>query len=194
MQINHPTLTSKIDQAITNPLAAYPVIKRSSALKAPKQLFFMRNLLLILISLVVVIACDDESVNPASFKDDFAIASLSGTWKVVSYEDYSSNTIITKTDENSWNGADVIINLNDKTNPPQIWGVNTTNQISGTYQYDPIIRSIKIPALTSTEVNQPEWGNLFTKGIHQVNTYKINEKQLRLYYNNSNNSITLVKQ
>ena len=154
----------------------------------------MRNVLIILISLVVVIACDDESINPASFQDDLAIDNLSGTWKVVSYEDYSSNTIITKTDENSWNGADVIINLNDKTNPPQIWGVNTTNQISGTYQYDHVSRSIEIPGLVSTYVGQPEWGNLFTKGILQVKTYKINDKQLRLYYNNSNNSITLVKQ
>lgn len=142
---------------------------------------------MILISLVLVIACDDKSVNPASFQDDFAIDSLSGTWKVVSYEDYSSNTIITKTDENSWNGADVIINLNDKTNPPQIWGVNTINQISGTYQYNPESRSMEIPV-------QPEWGDLFSKGIHKVKTYKINDKQLRLYYNNSNNSITLVKQ
>ena len=154
----------------------------------------MKHVLLMLISLLVLFSCEDESINPASFNDDFSIDSLSGTWKVVSYEDYSSNTIITKTDENSWNGADVIINLNDKTNPPEIWGVNTTNQISGTYQYDPVSRSIEIPPLVSTKVGQPEWGNLFTKGIHQVKTYKINDKQLRLYYNNSNNSITLVQQ
>jgi hypothetical protein len=145
-------------------------------------------------ALVLLFSCDEDHLETSSFYDNPTVNSIAGTWKVVSYENYNGNNIITKTNENSMNGADVIISLNDTDTPHQIWGVNTTNQITGTFECAAENRSFRIINLGSTYVNQPEWGNLFSDAILKVTAYKVNEQQLRLYYNNMGNSITLVRQ
>ncbi|AHM59048.1 hypothetical protein D770_03905 [Flammeovirgaceae bacterium 311] len=144
--------------------------------------------------LLLLLSCEEDRLETSTFYDNPTLNSIAGTWKVVSYEDYKDNTVITKTTENSMNGAEVIISFNDTGTPLQFWGVNTTNQISGTYEYSPAERTIQIISLDSSEINQPEWGDRFSEAIHKVRSYKVNEQQLRLYYNNRENSITLVRQ
>lgn len=145
-------------------------------------------------ALLLLFSCEEDRLETSSFFDNTNLSSIAGTWKVVSFEDYKDNTVITKTTENSMNGADVLITFNDTDTPFRFWGVNTTNQISGTFAYSPAERTLQVLSLDSTEINQPEWGDRFSEAIHKVRSYKINEQQLRLYYNNRENSITLVRQ
>jgi len=131
--------------------------------------------------------CDKDRIND-SFNDDSSVANINGKWKVVSYEDYKKSSITVKSDVDSWNGMDVIISFADDS----IWGFCTTNSISGKYTL--IGRYIHIISYGGTKIEQPEWGNMFSSVINDVDSFEINKHQLRLYYDDSAKSITLSRQ
>jgi hypothetical protein len=58
--------------------------------------------------LLLISGCETLLINN-NFEDDRSIPGISGTWVVVSYEDFVDNTVIKKSDVDSWNGMDVIL-------------------------------------------------------------------------------------
>ena len=135
-------------------------------------------------------ACNDDELG---FTDNPALQSVAGTWKVISFEDHLADERTYKTEENS-RGLDIILTFDDSVTPHTIKGGNTTNSIWGTFE-NQRPKAIQIEALGSTNVGQPEWGDLFSSVISQgVGKYEINELQLRIYYNDEKNSVTLIKE
>lgn len=112
------------------------------------------------------------------------IDQLLGTWVVVSYTDNLNNTIIEKQDVESL-GMDVILNLKNGS----FCGINTTNSIFGnfTINHD----SISVTNYGGTKVGQPQWGNMFSDIVRDLETFNIEDKTLIFNYNNNRNSIIL---
>ena len=54
-----------------------------------------------------------------------------------------------------------------------------------------IRRNIHIISYGGTKIGQPEWGNMFSKIIYDLESFEINEHQLRFYYDDSEKSVTL---
>src|SRR5688572_19052841 len=82
----------------------------------------------ILIALVACFAACQEEIFQEENRD------LNGKWKVVKFIDHQNNTVITPTPENS-QGLDIIITFNDLELPHRFEGHNTSNVISGTFEY-----------------------------------------------------------
>jgi hypothetical protein len=144
----------------------------------------MKKLLLFLSILIVTVSCDKERIND-NFRDDPSIQNINGKWKVVSYEDFEKASVTKKSDVDSWNGMDVILTFATDS----LWGYCTTNAMSGKYSLSG--RNIHIIRYGGTKIGQPEWGNMFSKIIYDLESFAINEHQLRLFYNDSEKSVTL---
>ena len=154
----------------------------------------MRVLSIILI--VTLISCADHGIERLdSLVQRQQIQSLNGTWKVISFEDLSTQEILLQTQENSW-GYDIVITFDDTKDPGKIFGKNTTNSVSGEFEYTSET-TFKLNGLNSTKIGQPEWGNKFSAAIFNDNNavdFEIDNSKLKIYYKNKSNSVTLVKQ
>ena len=145
----------------------------------------MKNLFkVILFSFIFTVSCDKERINE-NFHDDSGITNINGKWKVISYEDFEKGTITVKTDVDSWNGLDVILTFADDS----LWGYCTTNSMTGKYTLAG--RYIHIISYGGTKIAQPAWGNMFSKIIYDIESFEVNEHQLRLFYDDSQKSVTL---
>ena len=149
----------------------------------------------LIIGLVLVgklASCDDD-LNIHWFKDDSSITTLNGTWKVLSYEDYITNRVEVKTEENS-RGLDTIVTFDDTKDPNELSGTNTTNTARGEFEYIET-RTFRLSSYTPTEVAQPEWANKFDEAITDGELeFKINSTGLRIYYDSNNKSVTLTRE
>jgi len=121
---------------------------------------------------------------------------LTGNWKVISFENYETDTIITKTETNTWsqfNNGDITVNFKTSNSiSGLISGRNVTNTFSGNYTIDKE-GGIAINNVIWTEIGEPEWARLF-HSILLAAEYEINDDLLILYYNQKKNSITLINQ
>jgi hypothetical protein len=145
----------------------------------------MKKLLVVILSIFTVsVCCDKDQINE-NFQDDMSILDINGRWKVVSYEDYEKASITVKNDVDSWNGMDVILTFANDT----LYGQCTSNTVSGKYSLAG--RYISILNYGGTKISQPAWGNMFSDIVYQLRSFKINEHQLRFYYDHSEKSVTL---
>jgi hypothetical protein len=145
----------------------------------------MKRLLVVIFGIfIVTVSCDKDRINE-NFRDDPSILNINGKWKVVSYEDFEKGSVTVKNDVDSWNGMDVILTFADST----FYGQNTANIVSGKYTLAG--RYINIIIYGGTKIGQPAWGNMFSDIVYRLRTFEINEHQLRFYYNDSANSVTL---
>jgi heat shock protein HslJ len=144
----------------------------------------MKTISILFCILLLVSGCERAPEN-RDFSDDPSIPNISGTWVVVSYEDFVNNSVIKKSDVDSWNGMDVILTFTKDS----LYGRNTTNSVTGNFTLSD--RTIHIIRYGGTKLGQPEWGNMFSDVVHGLQTFKINENQLRFFYNNNKNSVTL---
>jgi hypothetical protein len=149
---------------------------------------FMKNFYNVIICIfIIAVSCDKERINE-HFQDDSGITNINGKWKVISYEDFEKGTITVKTDVDSWNGLDVILTFADDS----IWGYCTTNSMTGKYSLSG--RNIHIITYGGTKIAQPEWGNMFSKIVYDLESFEVNEHQLRLFYDDSQKSVTMSRQ
>lgn len=150
-----------------------------------KNLSYVLKLVVITVVALFINACD---------KDDVKIKyDITGNWKVISYEDYQTSTVITKTEENTWsqdNNGDVTVNFveTDLTSGV-ISGRKVTNSFSGNYRIDNKGR-MTISNFSQTRINEPEWGGLFDS-IRDAESYEVRGNRLIIYCNQKKNSITL---
>jgi hypothetical protein len=144
----------------------------------------MKRILLIIGVLMLITGCEKDLVN-GNFVDDPSMTDLSGEWTVVSYEDFVNNTVTEISDVDSWNGLEVKLTFTTDS----LYGRNTTNDVIGNFQISG--RNIHVTSYGGTKIGQPEWGNMFSDVIYMIESFKINESQLRFYYNDNRNSVTL---
>ncbi len=144
--------------------------------------------------LTVICGCAKEK-SIQTINDDKNITTIAGTWKVVSYDDLTNNTQITKDTSNTWtnfNNGDVTITFQDTLATGLIHGQTVTNGVSGNYILSNP-RKIMIENFMGTEINQPVWANLFSENFPKSEEYSVNNTQLRIFYNSNMNSITFEK-
>ncbi|MCX6253704.1 MAG: hypothetical protein NTV31_04415 [Bacteroidia bacterium] len=111
-----------------------------------------------------------------------------GSWVVMFYEDFENGSIIYKSEVESMGGMDVELKFMDDST---FCGFNTTNDVAGHYiQRD---SSINIDVYGGSKVGQPKWGDMFSNIIHahSIESFKRSNSQLKLYYNNHKNCVTL---
>ena len=149
-----------------------------------KNLSFITKLILLAIFAIVINACDNDQ--------DVITYGIAGNWKVISFENNESSTIITKTEGNTWaqfNNGDITVSFDasDLTSGI-ISGINVSNSFSGDYTVDSE-DAISINNVFWTEVNEPEWGRLF-HSISKAESYEIKNGHLIIFYNEKRNSIT----
>jgi hypothetical protein len=143
---------------------------------------------------IAMLGCSDDDVNHSSFdinffKDNPNIQSINGTWKVVSFEDYSNKSVEVATDENS-SGQDILVTFDDTKNPKTFSGKNTTNFVSGVFDYAST-RSLKTNGLVSTLISQPPWADQFLSVFNNATAdFIVSENRLRIYFDGKNKSVT----
>ena len=139
------------------------------------------------------LSCSNEDLDIKSFSDDSSISTLNGSWKVLSFENYTDNVREFKNQENS-RGLDIIVNFDDTKDLNKLSGKNTTNTVFGEFEYIGT-RKFKINNYVTTEVAQPVWADKFNQAIldGEVN-FKINVTGLRIYYDNETKSVTLTRE
>ena len=142
--------------------------------------------LFFIVNIFILICCSkDKDVTPLSIK---------GTWKVESYQDLVTNSSIVKTNENSWDGMDVILTFDDSSKPYEIRGKNTSNYINGVFTY---VNNgeINISHLTTSYADEPEWGFLFTRAyLKGLKEFVIIDNKLTIFYDNKTKCIIFVKE
>ena len=148
------------------------------------KLYVMKRFTLIISVLLFISGCEKDLVN-RNFEDDRSIPDISGEWTVVSYEDFVNNNVTVKSDVDSWNDLDVMLTFTTDS----LYGWNTTNTVVGNFQISG--RNIDVTSYGGTKIGQPEWGNMFSDVIYKLESFKVNESQLRFYYNDNRNSVTL---
>jgi hypothetical protein len=154
----------------------------------------MRILTTIVIGLVLLgqQSCSSDDIDINNFKDNSSLT-LNGTWKVISFEDYTTNTTEFKNQENSW-GLDIIVSFNDNLNPKLFSGKVATNSVEGEFEYVGQ-RQFKLSRYGTTFVNQPVWADKFGTAVLDGDvTFKVNSEKLRIYYDNQSKSVTLTKE
>jgi hypothetical protein len=156
------------------------------------QRYMITRTALFTLLLFVQLSCSNDEVNIGSFNDDPTITTLNGTWKVISFEDFATNTTETKTQENSW-GKDIIVSFNDDLNPKLISGQVTTNSVVGEFEYVGQ-RQFKVNRYGTTFVGQPVWADKFGEALSDTVTFGVNKEQLRIYFDNKTKSVTLTKE
>jgi hypothetical protein len=149
-----------------------------------------RVLFIILYGLALMRCANNESYDINQFSDNKNIQTLNGTWKVISFEDHALKKVELPNQENL-RGFKIEITFNDTTTPHGIYGINTTNTISGEFEYIQT-RKFKVMNLSTTDVGEPDWGKKFTTAILSKNIeFIISSKRLRVYYDQRINSMTL---
>jgi len=121
-------------------------------------------------------------INPGSYDNVY------GSWIVTYYKNLENDSIINKSDVDSWGGLDVEIKfMPDST----FCGKNTSNIIGGLYLVHDSIFDIKVYG--GTKMGQPKWGYMFSDVVYSHSfTYFLRcYNELILYYNNNKNCIVL---
>ena len=120
---------------------------------------------------------------------------ITGDWKVISYENYETSTVITKTEENTWsqfnNGDNTISFIPSNETSGILSGRNVTNTFTANYNIDQH-GGITLSGGLWTKINEPEWGRLF-HWISDAESYEVRDSHLIIYCNQKKNSITLEK-
>lgn len=148
----------------------------------------MKNLMVIVFA--VLAGCADTSDSNSEGNKSVA-ATINGTWRAVSFENYVDNSVIYLTNENS-KGMDITITFDEKADPHKLSGKNTTNDIFGTFEHLKA-NKVRVINLASTKVAQPEIADEFSRALTSEDLeFDIVKSKLKLYYENKGRSVTLV--
>ena len=154
----------------------------------------MLNKTLAVVIILFCIACDDNSVN--EIRETSEAQGLNRTWKVVKFIDLSNNHSITDTPDNTFElGREIVITFDVSEVPHRFQGANTTNWISGTFEYlyqgqqlvgelAPSDR-IEVHEVASTYVAQPEWADLFNLHFDGKMRYEKSGERLTFFNDKS---------
>jgi len=148
----------------------------------------MKVFLVVIVTLFINSCEKDKNEKPIT-------SDLTGSWKVISFEDCATLSKITKTIDNTWpqyNNGDITVDFVMSTlTSGNIGGHNVTNSFHGDFTIDQKGR-IFIYNVIWTEIGEPEWGDLF-HSIEEAESYEIKGSQLIIFYNQKKNGITFQK-
>lgn len=151
----------------------------------------LQNWFMVIATLILVlsiISCEKDKIeDPLVFTSE-----ISGSWKVISFEDYVTSTKTIKTIDNTWEcckGDNTANFTMSNSTEGIVEGYNVTNTFHGNFVID-LKGRIFIYNVIWTMVGEPEWGNMF-HSIQDAERYEIKNDQLIIYYNQNKNSITL---
>jgi hypothetical protein len=162
----------------------------------------MKKLILLWICITIAFICckndsmsktliDDISdvndyLSKLNFKDDSSMVNINGCWKCYSYEDYKNNSITFKSDVQP-SAKDVILTFENDS----LYGKVTLYPVHGKYTLSG--RKFQIISLFWIKTGVPHWGLMFYDIVYKLDSFAVNNAQLRLFYNDSNNSVTFNK-
>jgi hypothetical protein len=146
----------------------------------------MKGLMIIACMAPFLFSCERNEI-PSTYD-------LTGTWKVVSFNNNITNKKIIKTLDNTHpcDYADNVISFtkSDSTSG-KISGTIVPNAFSGDFEID-LNGGIVISNFISTMIVEPEWGDLF-RSIVDAESYEVRDSSLEIFYNQKQNSISLLK-
>jgi len=152
-----------------------------------KNLSCLPKMIFISIVALFINACDKDEID---VKYD-----IIGDWKVVSFENHETSTVITKTEENTWsqfnNGDNTVSFIPSNDTSGIVTGRNVTNTFTFNYNIDQH-GGITLSDGFWTEINEPEWGRLF-HWISEAESYEIKNELFIIFTTNKKKSITLEK-
>ena len=146
------------------------------------------KMLTLVFSLSSIIGCTkNENVIPND---------LLGNWKVISFDDNVSMTKIFKTSSNTWsnfnNGDNTVTFQKAGSKTVEMSGINVTNTFTGYFDISPGDKINMKDGGLWTFVGEPEWGSLF-RSIGSSESFELSGDNLVIFYNQKNNSISLVR-
>lgn len=150
-----------------------------------KNLSFVTKMILFVIVAIFINACDKD--------EDVITYDLTGNWKVISFENYETSAIVTKTKDNTWtqfnNGDNTVSFVASNPTSGVISGRNVTNSFSADYTIDQNGKISLSGGGIWTMINEPEWGKLF-HSFSAAESYEIRNGYLIIFCNGKKNSIT----
>jgi len=125
-----------------------------------------------------------------SCSKDNNLSSLSGNWKLISYEDIQSGTI----DYEPQNiNRSIIVEFSDNGKTGTLSGHTVTNTVSGEYKLKEK-NKIEVLSFGGTKVGEPEWGSKFWDAMHNASSYGRTSEKMYIYFNNDTEKMTFNKE
>ena len=125
----------------------------------------------------------------SSCSKDYNLNTLSGNWKLISYEVIQTGTIEYEPQNLM---RSIIIEFSDKGTIGTLSGHTVTNTVSGDY----VLKEkniIEVLRFGGTKVGEPEWGSKFWDAIHNASSYDRTSEKMNIYFNRNTEIMTFNK-
>ena len=125
-----------------------------------------------------------------SCSKDYNLNTLSGNWKLISYEVIQTGTIDYEPQNIS---RSIIIEFSDNGKIGSLSGHTVTNTVSGEYELKEK-NMIKVLRFGGTKVGEPEWGSKFWDAMHNASSYDRTSEKMHIYVNSDTEKMTFNKE
>ena len=125
-----------------------------------------------------------------SCSKDYNLNTLSGNWKLISYEVIQSGTIDYEPQNIS---RSIIIEFSDNGIIGTLSGHTVTNTVSGEYELKEK-NIIEVLSFGGTKVGEPEWGSKFWDAMHNASSYDRTTEIMHIYFNRDTEKMTFNKE
>jgi hypothetical protein len=146
----------------------------------------MRSACILIFACLIICACKKNNTKATSLPFE----ELTGSWRMVSVTDLSSNITITKPASLA-KDVDLAFTFSDS-NTGIINGVTTRNTFSGNCSVSDN-RTLLIPDITSTEIAETSWGSLFLNNVFLSMDYEIDIDNKLNINTSSNKTLTFTR-
>ena len=170
-------------------------------LSSGKWYFMKSSVLLLFLQALTFLACTKEDIGrPIEVKDNLAIQTVYGTWKLISREDYRTNQAFYKDFSdaqgycNGLRSCDILLMFYKIDATDSITGHTINIEVFGSFSFDQQTRTFHTLEFGGTKMGEPHWADNVWNYIYLIESYAVNEHYLRLYFNNKHQSLTFRKQ
>ena len=125
-----------------------------------------------------------------SCSKDYNLNTLSGNWKLISYEVIQTGTIDNEPQNIS---RSIIIEFSDNGKIGSLSGHTVTNTVSGEYELKEK-NMIEVLSFGGTKVGEPEWGSKFWDAMHNASSYDRTSEKMHIYFNSDTEKMTFNKE
>ncbi len=111
--------------------------------------------------------------------------SLTGIWKVISYENLETEQVYTRSSPESgmadFTQTDIVVTLEQKGDTIRLKGHTISNEVFGTFLLK-AKDSLHGLRFGGTRVGEPHWGSWFWDAMYSASTYRLKKDRLTLVY------------
>ena len=161
----------------------------------------MKITFLVLTCFLFSFSCSKENTDKSlTIKDDLTIKTVYGRWKLLSKDNLVTNKSIYKTPDqiesfcNTRRICDIILTFSGSAANDTITGHTITNEIFGSFSFNPAVRTFKTIEFGGTKVGEPKWADHVWDNMYRIEAFAVNQKYLRLFFNSKTESLTFQKQ